>query len=103
MSVIGGPGMAPIVISSENVNPTSYGSTKVKFLITLPVVEVATILLVTLCIRIVIGSTTFYIYFSEVQNVNIGTNPPVEIDALLPNGSIILEATASFDELYPEI
>lgn len=101
MPVVVGPGMGPIPVPVANANPT--GSSKVKFEVALPEMSAQAKLLVTLCIKVQIGSIVVYIYFSKVVDVNIGINPPVVFDVLLPNGSIIMDATATFDELYPEI
>lgn len=96
------PGMAPITVSG-GATPTDGSSTKVKFIVSLPEVLVTVTVLVTLCIKIKIGSLTVYIYYSKVVVINVGVNPPAQFEVLLPTNSVIEAASATFDELYPVI
>lgn len=101
VGAIVGPGMIPISVG--NVTPNPGGSTKVKFTINPPEVQEPTLFLVTLCIKIQIGSAVYSIYFATTVEVNPGTNPPIVFNVLLPNGTIILDVSAIFDVLYPEL
>lgn len=101
MPVVVGPGMAPVPVPNPTPNPN--GSSKVKFLVEMPTVQVTVTLLITLCIRIRIGSLTVSIYYSRIRVLDPTNTQAEQFDTLLPNGSEILGATATFDELYPEI